>query len=75
MRTLLNKSGLKRLCFFLAPMMLVATQNCTDLTEVPHDALTPATAFKTDAKSSPASPACTRDSEPWNGSDTSRSKT
>lgn len=28
--------------------MLLVSQNCTDLTEVPHDALTPNNAFKTD---------------------------
>jgi len=34
----------------LAPMLLVLGQNCTSLTEVPHDALTPETAFKSDAE-------------------------
>jgi starch-binding outer membrane protein, SusD/RagB family len=41
---------LLKLRFLLAPMLLVFGQNCTNLTEVPHDALTPATAFKTDAE-------------------------
>jgi len=31
-------------------MLLVLGQNCTSLTEVPHDALTPETAFKSDAE-------------------------
>jgi len=33
----------------LVPLLLVG-QNCTDLSETPHDALTPETAFKTDAE-------------------------
>ena len=33
----------------VAPMLLVGS-NCTDLTETPHDALTPETAFKTEAE-------------------------
>ena len=36
--------------FVLAPMLLLVGQNCTQLTEVPHDALTPETAFKNDAE-------------------------
>jgi hypothetical protein len=35
-----------RLALLLAPLLLVG-QSCTDLTETPHDALTPETAFKT----------------------------
>jgi len=34
----------------LTPALLVLGQNCTSLTETPHDALTPETAFKTDAE-------------------------
>jgi len=41
---------LLKLPFLLAPLLLVFGPSCTDLTEVPHDALTPATAFKTDAE-------------------------
>jgi hypothetical protein len=37
-----------KLRFLLAPALLMLGQNCTSLTEVPHDALTPETAFKTD---------------------------
>lgn len=33
----------------IAPLLLVG-QNCTELTETPHDALTPENAFKTDAE-------------------------
>jgi len=36
--------------FVLVPMLLLVGQNCTKLTEVPHDALTPETAFKNDAE-------------------------
>lgn len=34
----------------LAPLMIAIAPSCVDLTEVPHDALTPETAFKTDAE-------------------------
>ena len=53
MMTLLNRSvGGRRpwLRFLLAPALLLVGQNCTNLTEVPHDALTPETAFKTQAE-------------------------
>src|SRR5512142_115779 len=36
--------------YLLAPVLLLVGQNCTNLTEVPHDALTPETAFKTQAE-------------------------
>ena len=36
--------------FWLAPVLMVLLPNCTSLTEVPLDALTPETAFKTDAE-------------------------
>jgi len=51
MRILLSKSvrriGLRAL---LAAPLLLFGQNCTKLTEVPHDALTPENAFHTDAE-------------------------
>ena len=51
MKSLLKRSvGRVRLRYLLAPMLLVVGQNCTNLTEVPHDALTPETAFKTQAE-------------------------
>ena len=53
MKNLLNRAvggGRGRLRYLLAPMLLLAVQNCTSLTEVPHDALTPETAFKSDAE-------------------------
>ena len=51
MTNLLTKwGGRGRLGYLLAPMLLLGAQNCTSLTEVPHDALTPETAFKTDAE-------------------------
>jgi hypothetical protein len=51
MRNLLTTSaGRTTLRWLLAPTLLLIGQNCTSLTEVPHDALTPETAFKTDAE-------------------------
>jgi starch-binding outer membrane protein, SusD/RagB family len=51
MSILRKKSArLLKLPFLLAPLLLAFGPSCTDLTEVPHDALTPATAFKTDAE-------------------------
>ena len=41
---------LLKLRFLLAPMLLALAPSCTNLTETPHDALTPETAFKTDAE-------------------------
>ena len=41
---------LLKLSFLLAPMLLVFGPSCTNLTEVPHANLTPATAFQTDAQ-------------------------
>jgi hypothetical protein len=50
MSALLSKSTRPmRLSFLLAPVLLLGV-NCTSLTEVPHDALTPEIAFKTDAE-------------------------
>src|SRR2546430_2110536 len=51
MRNHLTKSTrLPKLRFFVAPALVLFGLSCTDLTEVPHDALTPETAFKTDAE-------------------------
>ena len=46
----MKSARLLKFRFLLVPLLLVVVPNCTDLTEVPHDALTPATAFKTDAE-------------------------
>src|SRR5437764_7237407 len=51
MKNLLRTSGVRAtLRAVLAPMLLLVGQNCTSLTETPHDALTPETAFKTPAE-------------------------
>src|SRR3954447_13996819 len=51
MKNLLSlSSGRALLCLLSASTLLVLAQNCTSLTETPHDALTPETAFKTDAE-------------------------
>ena len=50
MRNFKQTAGRMTLRFVLAPMLLLVGQNCTQLTEVPHDALTPETAFKNDAE-------------------------
>jgi starch-binding outer membrane protein, SusD/RagB family len=50
MMTLSTKSVRKIGLTLLAPMFFFAGQSCTSLTEVPHDALTPDNAFKTDAE-------------------------
>ncbi len=51
MKNLLRQSvGRTTLQLLLLPMLLLLGQNCTSLTEVPHDALTPETAFKSDAE-------------------------
>lgn len=36
--------------YMLAPALLLIAPTCTNLTEMPHDALTPSTAFQTDAQ-------------------------
>lgn len=49
MMTFFTKS-VRRLGMFgvIAPMLVIAGASCTDLTETPHNALTPETAFQTD---------------------------
>jgi len=50
MKNLPKKSAWRAGRILLLPTLLLLGQNCTQLTEVPHDALTPETAFKTDAE-------------------------
>ncbi|HEY9228237.1 MAG TPA: hypothetical protein VIP11_16390, partial [Gemmatimonadaceae bacterium] len=51
MKKLVTKSaGRMRFRWLLVPTLLTLGQNCTKLTEVPHDALTPEIAFKNDAE-------------------------
>jgi hypothetical protein len=45
-----TSAGRMRYRWLLVPTLVILGQNCTKLTEVPHDALTPEIAFKSDAE-------------------------
>ncbi len=51
MRIFSKKAARQVTCWLIAPALMVAVgSSCTNLTEVPHDALTPANAFHSDAE-------------------------
>lgn len=50
MKKLSTKSVYAGLCVLAVPMLAFIGSSCTDLTETPHDALTPENAFHTDAE-------------------------